>query len=296
MGWRRNRIAKSATKWLEPGETSKLVLTGNGDKGGEFAIIATDRNVYESKLPRMTKVEKPRRKTPLADAKVGIDSEGALPELGIGTNRYSGVGDDAQELVKLVRRAARADGHEAQDPIKQRDEWKAKYAREALAIGKVEQPVRYRAGLLRGRVGVLAVGSGKVTLTDPPKRPSGAVSTVFDQPLTSLVRVRTPPWRAGIAVLRFDHGSRHVISFRKPISGQWTKHKYAASPVYVAGADEALGELGLAVDTLSWLDAGLTARSRRREWKALLTGERAPEQVLAERLHAAETAAARGTG
>src|SRR2546423_783140 len=195
MGWRRNRIAKSATKWLEPGETSKLVLTGNGDKGGEFAIIATDRNVYEFKLPRMTKVEKPRRKTPLADAKVGIDSEGALPELGIGTNRYSGVGDDAQELVKLVRRAARADGHEAQDPIKQRDESKAKYAREALAIGKVEQPVRYRAGLLRGRVGVLAVGSGKVTLTNPPKRPSGAVSTVFDQPLTSLVRVRTPPWR-----------------------------------------------------------------------------------------------------
>src|SRR5947208_2335688 len=220
MGWRRKRIAKSATKWLEPGEAPKLVLTGNGDKGGEFAIIATDRNVYEFKLPRLTKVEKPRRKTPLADAKVGIDSEGALPELGIGTNRYWGVGDDAQELVKLVRHAARADGHEAQDPIKQRDEWKAKYAREALAKGKVEQPVR----------------------------------------------------------------------------GQWTKHKYAASPVYVAGADEALGELGLAVDTLSWLDAGLTARSRRREWKALLTGERAPEQVLAERLHAAETAAARGTG
>ena len=82
MGWRRKRIAKSATKWLEPGEAPKLVLTGNVDKGGEFAIIATDRNVYEFKLPRLTKVEKPRRKTPLAAAKVGIESEGALPELG----------------------------------------------------------------------------------------------------------------------------------------------------------------------------------------------------------------------
>src|SRR5438067_8693697 len=248
MGRGRKGIGKGAAEGVAAGEAPKPVLTGNVDKGGEFAIIATDRNVYEFKLPRLTKVEKPRRKTPLADAKVGIES-GALPELGIGTNRYWGVGDGGQELVELVRRAARADSHEVQDPIKQVDEWKAKSAREALAKGKVEQPVRYRAGFLRGRVGVLSVGSGKVTLTDPPKHPSGPVSTIFDQPLTSLVRVGTPPWRAGIAVLRFDDGSRHVISFRKPISGLWTEHKYAASPVYSAEADEALRELGLAVDT-----------------------------------------------
>ena len=144
---------------------------------------------------------------------------------------------------------------------------------------KAEQPVRLRSGLIRRPHGVLTVEAGRIKLTEYLKgqtlglhaRPRTRLA--FDLPLTSLAHVGTPFWRAGLTVLRFDDGSRHVVSFRARPGPELDLSSHELNPLGGLETSEAHGALDLASDTVGWFAAGRGARRARRAWKALLRGK-----------------------
>ena len=147
------------------------------------------------------------------------------------------------------------------------------------ATARVAQPVRLRAGVLRRPHGLLAVEAGRITLTEYLKGQTLGLHAkprtrrVFDLPLASLVHVGTPFWRAGTTVLRFDDGSRHVVSFRSRIDPSPDLSGRKAGPLATDESYDVLGAVELAADSLGWLTAGRRARRTRRAWKEVLRGE-----------------------